>query len=1239
MTILAKQAEIATTNPQAIDEWLNNYLASNYGFTLEEYQQFRKLLANKFHAFKERNGKAERILVDALNATATAAGVITSDKRLTISSELAKPELMGKAYTATKGKGSYYRLPDAYELSIIRGEVVPEPETKSKSKKTKSTSEAGVSPKGQALVIESAETFEETPSDASDANQAQETSETFTDAEIAQLVIECRLESLKKPTGRPSSITGVDYPENPFVPYKVDNVYYIDFGDRRIAIPDYPIAPPVKSDLWPSIDDDDDNSLVKALDWITCSDALQPPATDAKEEWAKFWFGLGFKLFPLKANSKLPACKHGFKDAVDNLQALKALGYDSKTNLAIATGDTTQGYRVVVLDIDTKKGKDGHVVISKLAGKLGTLPATLTAKTPSGGRHLFFKHPADKEIKSSSDLFKDLGLGFDTRSMGGYVAAAPSTIDGVPYVLVTDLPVAELPAAWLDELATKALPPNTPKDKALGETQAKPSQPSLEAFSAAFGTTGNLALSAMPLEQPKAPNVPTDVLALLKSIDASLDRVQWLQVLSALSAFSDGYDVARSWSATSPTKFDRSTWDKDWSRALEFNKGTPASIGVIANLAKAEGAVVGGAVSLANSFDASGVTEEELQEIASDMFERARSGDYDLMNTLPQALIDPAIRAKTVKTAHEKLFETKTAEQQANIKRPLFVDGKLSLPNLAFLAAKQLTLRLMVESGALPGAKISDDSRAGFVSAVAKALLRTEFAGQEYKTLLDNIGHGVRNAQLKSNTTLQRVSTGIPNGEFKVVLKPRDAVVSGGHLSVMPASLGLIDFDCPKGKHWRDHLNEVCAFMSKHFAKVMYGKKAAIASLVKHEFIDTHYHEYYARKDLNEHYDHILIQIGEDKNGLPKYATLIQAFARWKHAPTFDRIVCDSRGAPAGVFNTWRGFTVQPTEDAEKIKPILGHIFDVICDSNQVVYEYTLDWIAHSFQFPEKAAGAALVWKGKKGTGKGIIGNMLHDIWGLHATHLTNTKHLTSNFNSHLQDKRFVLADEAFFARDKAGDGVLKGLITEPTIQIERKGLDAITCANYAHILMMSNEDYVVPATSDERRYCVTEVSDKYRGDTDYFDMLGALCESKEGKAAFLYAMVNRDITKYRPSRIPETQALKEQRAENLDCVAEWIRDSLIHGGFFSSGQINHYGAWLEEMPAKDMLLSYEEWSMHQGGKRREYKKTPTALGSYLGKLFEKRRVGKHRIQTYILGTLEEVIKKFEAFEKITLDI
>ena len=55
MTILAKQAEIATTNPQAIDEWLNNYLASNYGFTLEEYQQFRKLLANKFHAFKERN--------------------------------------------------------------------------------------------------------------------------------------------------------------------------------------------------------------------------------------------------------------------------------------------------------------------------------------------------------------------------------------------------------------------------------------------------------------------------------------------------------------------------------------------------------------------------------------------------------------------------------------------------------------------------------------------------------------------------------------------------------------------------------------------------------------------------------------------------------------------------------------------------------------------------------------------------------------------------------------------------------------------------------------------------------------------------------------------------------------------------------------------------------------------------------------------------------------------------------
>ncbi len=56
----------------------------------------------------------------------------------------------------------------------------------------------------------------------------------------------------------------------------------------------------------------------------------------------------------------------------------------------------------------------------------------------------------------------------------------------------------------------------------------------------------------------------------------------------------------------------------------------------------------------------------------------------------------------------------------------------------------------------------------------------------------------------------------------------------------------------------------------------------------------------------------------------------------------------------------------------------------------------------------------------------------------------------------------FMFADEAVFAGDRQGLGQLKRLITEPTIEIEPKGLPKRTVTNYLHILMASNEDWVI---------------------------------------------------------------------------------------------------------------------------------------------------------------------------------
>ena len=127
--------------------------------------------------------------------------------------------------------------------------------------------------------------------------------------------------------------------------------------------------------------------------------------------------------------------------------------------------------------------------------------------------------------------------------------------------------------------------------------------------------------------------------------------------------------------------------------------------------------------------------------------------------------------------------------------------------------------------------------------------------------------------------------------------------------------------------------------------------------------------------------------------------------------------------------------------------------------------------------------------RGLKGTGKGTLGQILHRLFRHHAMQISNPAHFTGRFNGHLVDVLFLFVDEAFWAGDKAGEGTLKALVTEPTIPIEPKFVNLFQTPNRLKILMASNADWVVPATADERRYFVLDVSDMpQRGDRGYFD-------------------------------------------------------------------------------------------------------------------------------------------------------
>jgi hypothetical protein len=243
--------------------------------------------------------------------------------------------------------------------------------------------------------------------------------------------------------------------------------------------------------------------------------------------------------------------------------------------------------------------------------------------------------------------------------------------------------------------------------------------------------------------------------------------------------------------------------------------------------------------------------------------------------------------------------------------------------------------------------------------------------------------------------------------------------------------------------------------------------------------------------------------------------------------------------------NLWRGWGVQPAPGTWHL--LRDHIQLVMCNGNAEMFEYAINWLAWTVQHPAERAEVALVFRGGKGSGKGVLGNVMLKMFGQHGVHISNAKHLTG-FNNHLRDACFLFADEAYWPGDKKAEGDLKRLVTEDTLFIEGKGRDAISWPNMLHILMASNEDWIVPASERERRYVLNEVNDSHIQDATWFDPMFRQLEDG-GAAAMLHDLLAYKLPdNWHPRKIPANAGLLDQQMRSLSPFDTWFLELLETG-------------------------------------------------------------------------------------------
>lgn len=349
----------------------------------------------------------------------------------------------------------------------------------------------------------------------------------------------------------------------------------------------------------------------------------------------------------------------------------------------------------------------------------------------------------------------------------------------------------------------------------------------------------------------------------------------------------------------------------------------------------------------------------------------------------------------------------------------------------------------------------------------------------------------------------------------------------------------------------------------------------------------------------------------------------------------------DGVTAPENYFNLWRGFSVTPDrsgatgERAGKYAIFLDHLKTNICNGDEGHFRWIWGWMAQMLQRPRQRLGTAIIMRGSMGSGKSKIGEVLGRLIESHYFQVDEPRYIFGQFNAHLAHCLLLQVDEGFWAGDKSAEGRLKGLVTSRKQMIEHKGVDPIRVDNFVRLIFTSNENWVVPAGLEERRFAVFDVADHVKQNIAYFSAMDEELDAG-GYAALLADLLDFDLdAPDAPNvrQIPKTRALLEQKLHSMGPVETWWYGRLVQGA-----PTHRASDWPGHVPISTLYNDYTRTADRMGVRR---KQSETEFGLTMRRLVPgvQRRRRLERIEiTGNDGRPEEVFRRVWCYDLPSLD-
>ena len=318
---------------------------------------------------------------------------------------------------------------------------------------------------------------------------------------------------------------------------------------------------------------------------------------------------------------------------------------------------------------------------------------------------------------------------------------------------------------------------------------------------------------------------------------------------------------------------------------------------------------------------------------------------------------------------------------------------------------------------------------------------------------------------------------------------------------------------------------------------------------------------------INSHYFMICVGgkmlFGYDDEGQPvavppREITSVEDFKR-EMAPIKEYRTVEGTSVEVNVFKKWvedesrrrffpNGYTIDPTRSNDNLSYNLWKGYGVrsepgdwshmrenircLCEGREDYYNYVLNWCALLVQQPTVLPRTALVYHGDQGTGKTLFASTLARLFAGHSYKIDKPAQLVGRFSGHIESKIFVHAEECRFDHD--GLGVLKSLVTDEYISIERKGTQAYQARNLAHLIITTNNEHVLPIEQGNRRFVIFRPLRTHKGDSAFWTKLVHQMQNG-GYEGMLYDLLHRDVKEWNPeAEKPETGSMKQHKMDTI---------------------------------------------------------------------------------------------------------